>query len=88
MRLAGKLEHPNIVQTYDAGRTGQLAYIAMEHIVGNNLSQLVAEINPLPVEVVAEVLRQSLQALIHIHAAGIVHRDIKPSNIMLTEQGV
>jgi serine/threonine protein kinase/formylglycine-generating enzyme required for sulfatase activity len=87
MRLAGKLEHPNIVQTYDAGRTGQLAYIAMEHIVGNNLSQLVTDRHPLTVEVVAEILRQSLQALIHIHSAGIVHRDVKPSNIMLTEQG-
>lgn len=87
MRLAGRLEHENIVKTYDAGRSGQLAYIAMEHIVGNNLSQLVSARGPLPVAVVAEILRQALQALIHIHRHGIVHRDVKPSNLMLAEAG-
>ncbi len=87
MRLAGKLEHPNIVQTYDAGRTNQFAYIAMERIQGNTLAQLVAQYGPLDVDLVLEILRQSLAALIHIHEQGVVHRDIKPSNIMVSNQG-
>ncbi len=87
MHLAGKLEHPHIVKTFDAGSFDQFSYLAMEHIKGCNLAQLVARKGPLSVPVVIEILRQSLNALIHIHGLGIVHRDIKPANFMLSEAG-
>jgi serine/threonine protein kinase/formylglycine-generating enzyme required for sulfatase activity len=87
MQLSGKLEHPHIVQTYDAASLDQFSYLAMEYIPGCNLAQLVARHGPLPSEVVIEILRQALRALAHLHDQGIVHRDIKPANFMLSETG-
>ena len=39
-RIAAKLNHPNIIQIYDLGRTDDTFYIAMEHVAGRNLQQL------------------------------------------------
>jgi serine/threonine-protein kinase len=79
---AGLLNHPNIVTIYDCGEEHDLAYIAMELLEGNDLSQYVYKANLLPMREVLFVIAQVAEALDYAHAKGIVHRDIKPANIM------
>jgi eukaryotic-like serine/threonine-protein kinase len=85
VRAAGRLHHPNIVTFYDAHTTGDRCYLVMEFVDGPNLSQLVREQGPLPVEQACEYIRQAAQALDYAHAQGLVHRDIKPSNLLVQQ---
>ncbi|MCG6874234.1 MAG: serine/threonine protein kinase [Betaproteobacteria bacterium] len=87
-RAAGRLSHPNIVTIFDAGTTGEDAYIVMELIAGRTLSQMIAAGNRFPAFTVADIGAQIAEALDYAHAHGVVHRDIKPANIMLTPGGL
>ena len=88
-QIAGRLNHPNIVTIYDVGEKGAEgdAYIAMEHVTGTNLHELLAGGGRLPLAQIVEVIGQLSQALDYAHQNGVVHRDIKPANIVLTEAG-
>src|SRR5712671_7069660 len=83
-RAAGSLNHPNIVTVYDVGKAGDIAYIAMEFIEGEELRTLLGEGRPLPVEKAVSIAAQVAEGLAYAHQHGVVHRDIKPANIMVT----
>src|SRR5690606_2394269 len=86
-QLAARLSHPNIVDIYDiAGRSGLIWY-TMEIVEGPNIAQLVESEGPLSIDAVLRLLRESLSALGHAHALGLVHRDIKPENLLLERDG-
>ncbi|MEM1350386.1 MAG: serine/threonine-protein kinase, partial [Myxococcota bacterium] len=78
-----QLQHPNIVTIYDFGRERELAYIVMEYVQGETLSQFIKSHGAMPFEEFARIAAQILDALAEAHSRGIIHRDIKPSNIML-----
>jgi serine/threonine protein kinase len=84
---AGRVRHPNIVFATDAGESGGIHYLVMEHVEGTDLSKLVAALGPLPVADACEIVRQAALGLAHIAACGLVHRDLKPSNVMLAADG-
>jgi hypothetical protein len=86
-RVARRLEHPNIIRTYEYGRTavGYL-YIAMELLQGQTLSQLLRDKTRLDVGQAMTVFTQVMRALDCAHAAGTVHRDLKPENVFLAWQ--
>jgi serine/threonine-protein kinase len=84
IQAASRLSHPNIVAAYDAGEIGNVHYIAMEYVDGKDLSQLVRDNGPLPVDEACDYLRQAALGLQHALEKGLVHRDIKPSNLMVT----
>lgn len=81
---AGRLHHPNIVQVFDVGEEGQLAYIAMDYAKGRPLSDFVR--NLLPVDVVFQAVIEVADALAYAHSQGVIHRDIKPSNIVFNAE--
>jgi serine/threonine protein kinase len=83
-RLAGSLNHPNIVTVYEYFEDGGTPYIAMELVEGGSLRPLIGELS-LPR--VARVLEDLLAAVGHAGKAGIVHRDIKPENTLITKDG-
>jgi hypothetical protein len=83
-RLAGSLNHANIVMVHDFFEDNATPYIAMEFLERGSLRPLVHD---LTFAQVAGVLEGLLAGLEHAHAHGIVHRDLKPENIMLTESG-
>jgi serine/threonine protein kinase len=86
-QLAARLSHPNIVDIYDIqGRSGLLWY-TMELVRGPNLSLAVRDDGPFPVPRALRLLRESLSALAHAHAQGLVHRDIKPENMLIAPGG-
>jgi len=86
-KAAGRLSHPNIVTIYDVGKSGEIAYIAMEFLQGRELRDLLNDGKRMPVEQVINVVAQVAQGLAYAHEHGIVHRDIKPSNIMIVRDG-
>ena len=85
-KLAGRLQHPNIVTIYEAGRDQGVDFIAMEFIDGEPLNRMLSKSGfSLPQR--AEVVRQVALALEHAHERGVLHRDIKPGNILITRDG-
>jgi formylglycine-generating enzyme required for sulfatase activity/serine/threonine protein kinase len=87
IRNAARLRHPNIVTAYSVLRVGESLVLAMEHVEGLDLAQMVQARGPLPVAQACNYVHQAALGLQHAHEHGMVHRDIKPSNLMLTRQG-
>ncbi|MBL8472236.1 MAG: protein kinase [Rhodocyclaceae bacterium] len=85
--LAGKLEHPHIVQIYDAVINEQESYIVMEYVAGGTLEAYADPNALLPVERVVEIIFKCTRALEFANQSGVTHRDIKPANILLTIDG-
>ena len=86
-RLAGSLNHRNIVRVYDAGVDHETPWMAMELVDGPSLREHMTEIGPLPVDDAVVVMTEILSALEAAHETGVVHRDIKPANILLAGDG-
>lgn len=86
-KLAGRLQHPNIVTIYEVGRDGEVFFIAMEYVDGWPLTKYLGTRGTLSLAERVEITRQAAQALQHAHERGVVHRDVKPGNILLTREG-
>lgn len=85
-RAAGGLNHPNIVTIHDIGRSGDLAYMAMEFLEGRELKDLIAG-RELTVDRALDIAAQAADGLAYAHRHDVVHRDIKPANIMILGDG-
>jgi len=83
--LAGKLKHPHIVAILDAVVQEDSGHIAMEAVLGGDLSQHVSADTLLPVADVLQIGFKCCGALAYAFNEGIVHRDIKPANIMIAQ---
>lgn len=90
-RAVARLQHPNIVACFDAGRCERPGptpvyrdYFVMELIPGQDLYTLVREKGPLSPHRACDLFRQVAEALAEAHRHGLIHRDIKPSNILVT----
>src|SRR5687767_11560924 len=86
-RAAGALNHPNIVTVYDAGKAGDVVYMAMEYIQGVELRNLLVEGQAMGVPQALSIAAQVAEGLAYAHQQGVVHRDIKPANIMVVADG-
>ncbi len=97
-RLAARLSHPNIVQTYEVGQDGGVYFIAMEYLDGQPLHHVLtrfSNMGGLPVLAHLRVLAELLNGLHHAHELRdydgsllqVVHRDITPQNVFLTYDG-
>ncbi len=87
-RSAGIISHPNIVTVYEYGEQGDWAFIAMELVTGQTLTNLLKSTGKIDPETAIEFIKQAASALDYAHSKGIVHRDIKPSNVMIDDRGV
>jgi len=86
-KLAGRLQHPNIVTVYDVGRAGDTLFIAMEYVDGRPLTRYLASPDSLPLSAKVAIVRQVAEALGHAHERGVLHRDVKPGNILVGADG-
>ncbi|HKP14366.1 MAG TPA: protein kinase [Blastocatellia bacterium] len=86
-RAASALRSPYVAAIYDLGEHDGAAFIAMEYVEGELLSQKLAR-GPLPIVDAVDIGMQVADALDEAHGLGVVHRDIKSANIMLTERGL
>jgi serine/threonine-protein kinase len=84
VRLAARLQHPNVVPLLAAGNRDGLSYYMMPYVEGQSLRALIARDGRPPLDVALSVLRDVARALEYAHGHGIVHRDVKPDNVLLT----
>jgi len=87
-KAAGSLNHPNIVTIYDIGKSGNIAYMAMEFLQGEELRSSMSTGQPLAAARAVEIAAQVAEGLAYAHRHGVVHRDVKPANIMLAVTGL
>jgi eukaryotic-like serine/threonine-protein kinase len=83
IRVAGSLDHPNILRVLDSGEVEELLWFTMPYVQGENLHDLLEREHPLPVSRALAITRAVGSALAYAHQQGVVHRDIKPDNILL-----
>ncbi|HEU4412779.1 MAG TPA: serine/threonine-protein kinase [Polyangiaceae bacterium] len=99
-RLAARLNHPNVVQTYEVGEDQGLYYLVMEYLAGQSLHRVLrlrtgqGEARPL-LPLFLRVVSDLLAGLQHAHELcdydgrplGVVHRDLSPHNVFVTYEG-
>ena len=85
-QAVARLNHAHIVQVYDFGEEGDIAYIVMEFIKGKELKNFFDANERFELKEAVRIMCELLDALDFAHEGGIVHRDIKPANVMLDSQ--
>lgn len=93
-RLMARLDHPNIVRVFDLPVLDDRMYLAMEHVAGRNLHQIIQRSpqTPLPLRLVLYAVAEALRGLHYAHAVcdergrhlGLVHRDVSPGNVLIS----
>jgi phosphate transport system substrate-binding protein len=98
-KLAARLQHPNLVQTFEVGESDGLPYLAMEYLEGQPLDRVLLAAQraytAVPVEIVLRVVMDVLAGLDYAHGLvdydgaplGVVHRDVSPHNVFWTYHG-
>src|SRR3954467_5542809 len=86
-QAVARLNHPNIVQVYDFGEEGDIAYLVMEFIKGKELKSFFDANERFDLKEAVRIMAELCDALEFAHNAGIIHRDIKPANVMIDAQG-
>ena len=81
--VSRRLNHPNIVQVYDAVVEADYAYLAMEFVDGFSLEDHCRIDRLLPMHRVVGIIFKCAMALDAAFRQGIIHRDIKPANILI-----
>lgn len=82
-KASAKLNHPSIVQVYDAGEQESMPWIAFQFIDGESLEDMLKRKGTLTIKRAVLFAIDIASALQHAHSWGIVHRDIKPANILI-----
>ncbi|MHB1295105.1 MAG: protein kinase domain-containing protein [Anaerolineae bacterium] len=89
-RTAARLDHPGIVKVYDFGQARGLLYIVMAFIAGDNLRQMLDDLQAegrwMPLPEALALARELCLSVDYAHRHGILHRDLKPSNVMLAPE--
>jgi serine/threonine protein kinase len=88
-RVLAQINNPHVVRVLDIAMAeeGRSAYIVMELLAGEPLSEVVTREHRLPMPVAIDYADQILDALAAAHALGVVHRDLKPENVFVTKDG-
>jgi tetratricopeptide (TPR) repeat protein len=84
--LAG-IQHPNLVRLYELSVHDTEPFLTMELIQGGSIFEYVRPRNELSPERLRDVLRQLIDAVSSLHAAGTLHCDLKPPNLLVRADG-
>ena len=86
-----KLVHPNLVRLQDAGKEGDLQWLAMDWVEGSTVAQKLSaykkDNQPMPLPEIEMILKQVVEGLKYLHSKNVVHRDLKPANLLMGQDG-
>jgi len=82
-KASAKLNHPSIVQVYDAGQEQGAPWIAFQYVEGESLEELIGKRGRLTIRRAVLFTLDIASALQQAHGWNIIHRDIKPANILV-----
>lgn len=87
--LAGRLQHPNVVQILDAVPDADAPFLVMEYVPGVTLKSFCRSDRLLPLDQIVELGFKCAMALGYVFRQGVIHRDVKPANLLavLDSQG-
>jgi Protein kinase domain len=80
-----RVRSPYVAEVIDADLAGDMPYIVTRYVPGRTLDEVVNETGPITGPALARLAGGLAEALVAVHAAGVVHRDLKPSNVMLLD---
>ena len=86
-RTLARFRHPHINEVHRFFEDNGTAYMVLEYIEGETLSELLRRESSLEQARLCRLLEELLSGLEEVHGAGFVHRDVKPGNIMLRTDG-
>lgn len=81
-KIAGQLEHPNIVIVYNIEGEEDETFIVMEYLGGGSLEELLRKEGKLEIRTAGQIMLGILTGLDAAHNIMVVHRDVKPHNIL------
>lgn len=83
------INHPNVLQAHCSFTTGHQLWVVMPYMAGGSCLHIIKSSYPDGFEepVIATLLRETLKALVYLHAHGHIHRDVKAGNILLDSNG-
>ncbi|HLQ45598.1 MAG TPA: serine/threonine-protein kinase, partial [Planctomycetaceae bacterium] len=87
-RVALQVDHLHVVKTYQIGKVGEVAFIALEELNGETLEQRLARDGRLPYAEACQLIQQAALGLGYLHSEDIIHRDICPANLWVTTHGL
>ncbi|XP_044479067.1 serine/threonine-protein kinase BLUS1-like isoform X1 [Mangifera indica] len=84
------IDHPNVLQAHCSFTTGHSLWVVMPYMAGGSCLHIMKLSYPEGFEepVIATLLKETLKALVYLHAHGHIHRDVKSGNILLDSNGV
>lgn len=85
--LVGRLQHPNVVQIFDAVADPTEPYVVMEYVPGTTLRSYCRADQLLPLDQVVELGFKCAMALGYVSRQGLIHRDVKPANLLAVTVG-
>jgi len=86
VQLMRRVNHLNVVRTYDVGADNDIVYFTMELVPGRSLLQVIEQLSLSKSQLVSLIV-QLCEGLAAIHSAGIIHRDLKPENVIILDDG-
>jgi serine/threonine-protein kinase len=86
-KIAGRLQHRNLITVYDMGEEEGRLYMVMELLHGGTLAEYLKRPEPPGLERCLDLMMQMCEGLAVAHVHGIFHRDIKPGNLFIKDDG-
>lgn len=84
-QATAKIRNEHVARVIDVGTLeGDLPYIVMEYLEGQDLQAILLERRRLPVAESVDLILQAMEGVAAAHVQGIIHRDLKPSNLFVT----
>lgn len=84
-KQAARLEHPNIVRTFEAQKEGEHLFLVREWVDARSLAQVLDEESPLGSQRTINIARQIASALDYAHQKSIMHGDLSARRVYVAK---